>query len=382
MGNDILDTSSRFDLNSVLNLQNQYAIDLSGISNDPSGNYYMDNLNNDLKDLNDTLQGSEVSSNTLILKQGTVNDILNKENQRLLDKKNNIDSALVGQQRLLQINDSYRKRQAAYIKVLIVIIVAIILFFVLSFLSTSLTFIPEVVYYLLFIILISGTIIYVVLMIYNINNRDPLNFDQLNLARPNLSPTLVPIEPTSTPTPKSGGSDTQKCTDISGNTTCVGAECCPVGSFFANGKCSLYDSYTPIIPETPISRIKIQYKNQSNTKITITQISIIDYTNNIGKKIDINNITTSSNNQAITSLINQINNIPYTIQDSEVITLELKEDVSINGLLVVFKTVNPPDTSTFENALIVSAMGTKNSSDYLKRIYIPSGQQNSIVYSY
>ena len=173
-----LNPSSHFDLNSLLDLQNQYAIDLSGIAdpNDAAGNSYIQKLNKNLTNLNDTLSNSKVHSNTLLLKQGTVNNILTNENKRLLDKKKNVDSARIGQQRLLQINDSYRKRQAAYIKVIIVIIVALLLILVLRFLSTNLTFIPEVIYYLLFIILISGTIIYVIVLVYQINNRDPLNF--------------------------------------------------------------------------------------------------------------------------------------------------------------------------------------------------------------
>ena len=51
----------------------------------------------------------------------------------------------IGQQRLLQINDSYRKKQAAYIKIIIIVIVALLLLIVLQFLSTNFTFIPEII---------------------------------------------------------------------------------------------------------------------------------------------------------------------------------------------------------------------------------------------
>ena len=73
-----LNPSSHFDLNSLLDLQNQYAIDLSGIAdpNDAAGNSYIQNLNNNLNDLNTKLNNSEVHSDTLLLKQGTVNNIL------------------------------------------------------------------------------------------------------------------------------------------------------------------------------------------------------------------------------------------------------------------------------------------------------------------
>ena len=221
--------TSRFDLNAVLDLQKQYAIDLSGISNanDDSSSYIAD-LNNNLTNLNNTLSQSELHSDTLLLKQQSINYILDSENNRLKNKKQNIDSAHIGQQRLLQINDSYRKKQAAYIKVIIVIIVALLLILVLRFLSTNLTFIPEVIYYLLFIILISGTIIYVILLVYNINNRDPLNFDQLNLDRPKIAPTLVPVvsSPT-TPASTATVTEVQKCADANGHTQCIGKACCP-----------------------------------------------------------------------------------------------------------------------------------------------------------
>ena len=235
--------SSHFDLNSLLSLQNQYAIDLSGISDynvNDTGKSYIQDLNNNLNNLNDTLNNSEVSSGTLLLKQGTINNILNTENQRLQDKKQNIDSARIGQQRLLQINDSYRKRQAAYIKVIIVIVVALLLILVLQFLSTNLTFIPEVIYYLLFIILISGTIIYVILLVYNINNRDPLNFDQLNLGRPKIGPTLVPI-----------------CTDVLGKTECVGSSCCQTGT--------IWDTNTYSCIVNPMSNKSVSAKSMTTT---------------------------------------------------------------------------------------------------------------------
>ena len=249
-----LNPSSHFDLNSLLALQNQYAIDLSGIAdpNDAAGNSYIQNLNNNLNNLNDTLQNSEVHSNTLLLKQGTVNNILTNENKRLQDKKKNIDSALIGQQRLLQINDSYRKKQAAYVKIIIVVIVTLLLILALQFLSTNFTFIPDVIYYLLFIALISGSIIYVTLLVYNINNRDPLNFDQLNLARPNIIPTLVPISSAPTTPPGDGVKNAalKQCLTSSGDTECVGSGCCQPGTYFINGQCkpcdvgSLWDKNT------------------------------------------------------------------------------------------------------------------------------------------
>lgn len=235
---------SHFDLKSLLSLQNQYAVDLSGISDtniDASGNSYIQNLNDNLTNLNDTLNNSQVNSDTLLLKQGTINNILTMENNRLKDKKQNIDSAIIGQKRLLQINDSYRKRQTAYIKVIIVIIVALLLIFTLRFLSTNFTLIPEVIYYLLFITLIAGTIIYVTLLIYNINNRDPLNFDQLNLARPNIMPTVVPILPSPTPIYPNANNKLDQCINIEGDKECIGSSCCLPGTYFVNGECSPCD---------------------------------------------------------------------------------------------------------------------------------------------
>ena len=257
--------SSHFDLNSLLSLQNQYAIDLSGISDynvNDTGKSYIQDLNNNLNNLNDTLNNSEVSSGTLLLKQGTINNILNTENQRLQDKKQNIDSARIGQQRLLQINDSYRKRQAAYIKVIIVIVVALLLILVLQFLSTNLTFIPEVIYYLLFIILISGTIIYVILLVYNINNRDPLNFDQLNLGRPKIGPTLVPISSPTTPSP-SKSDELQQCTDVLGKTECVGSSCCQTGT--------IWDTNTYSCIVNPMSNKSVSAKSMTTTPMYTMQ---------------------------------------------------------------------------------------------------------------
>ena len=230
---------SRFDLNSLLSLQTQYAIDLSHIpDSDNRAKSYIKKLNTNLNSLNDRLNESEISSDTLILNQNKINDILTTENQRLLDKKQNVDSALIGQKRLLKINDSYRKKQAAYIKVTIVVIVALLLIVALQFLSKNVTSIPEVVYYLLFIILISGTIIYITLLLYNISIRDPINFDQLNLARPNV-PILTPSGADITSTPKPTGSSLMTQCSNNGVTECVGSSCCLPGTSYINGTCQI-----------------------------------------------------------------------------------------------------------------------------------------------
>lgn len=384
---------SRFDLNSLLSLQNQYAIDLSGISDanvDGSGNSYIQNLNTNLTNLNDTLINSEVNSDTLLLKQGTINNILDTENQRLLDKKNNIDSALIGQQRLLQINDSYRKRQAAYIKVIIVIIVALLLILILRFLSTNLTFIPEVIYYLLFIILISGTIIYVILLVYNINNRDPLNFDQLNLARPKIAPTLVPV--VSSPT-------TPGSTANGAELKCIGKECCDVGTYFVNGECSPCDigytwnstqNYCELNP-IDISKVQINYQYDpqvpipTNAQLSIIQIQLSDEN---GKIIPINKIETTdtnANNLSINSLINAENddNISsYTVPIGTTITLYLSTNLKSSNKIFVAIVNKDNILNDAYNRITVKTIGTDNNIiDNLDTTssYFTSNSKNLVV---
>lgn len=172
-----------FDLKAFINLQRQYSSDLAGI---PSSSYQdataqtnaINNLNTKLDRLGTALTDSNADTNALLLQQNTINNILNTEDARLESKKSSIDDAISGQKRLIQLNDTYRKRYSAYNNLILIIVLALIIIIALIFLNKIFPFIPEFVYTLLYIIILSGTAIYSWFVISDIQKRDKLDYDK------------------------------------------------------------------------------------------------------------------------------------------------------------------------------------------------------------
>ena len=176
-----------FDLNSFIALQKQYASDLSGIastSSNEANTRAINDLGIKLSELDNALNESNVDTNKLILQQQVVNRILSTEDARLDSKRANIDNAISGQKRLMQLNDTYRKRYSAYIRIILIVVFALILIIALIFMKKFLPFIPEFLYTLLYIIILSGTFIFTWLMISDIQKRDKFDYDRRDRPAP------------------------------------------------------------------------------------------------------------------------------------------------------------------------------------------------------
>ena len=173
-------TKPIIDLQALINLQSTYADNLLEYGTSVDANYNLIDLQKKLTGMNDKFKTSQDSSNELILEQDKVNNILKSENERLGKRKSIIDDSIVGKNRMIQLNDSYRKRQYAFMKIIIFIIVALIVFYILRLMSINLTFIPEGIYYILFIAFISGSLMYIVMLLSDIYSRDAMNFDEIS----------------------------------------------------------------------------------------------------------------------------------------------------------------------------------------------------------
>ena len=125
-----------FDLKTFIELQKQYSNDLAGIASSSTSSNEADTraineLGTKLSELDNALNESNVDTNKLLLQQQVVNNILKTEDDRLDHKRANIDNAIDGQKRLMQLNDSYRKRYSAYIRLLLIVISALFIIVVL-----------------------------------------------------------------------------------------------------------------------------------------------------------------------------------------------------------------------------------------------------------
>jgi ElaB/YqjD/DUF883 family membrane-anchored ribosome-binding protein len=220
-----------FDLKNMLDLQKNYAIDLSKMplasTTTSSATNPIDTLKTNLNSLNTNLQGSQAASNSVIYKQKIINDILDTEKQRLDQKKTNIDTAISGQRRMVDLNHSYQKRYAAYTKIMIAIVIGLVIFIFINKLMALMSFIPEPVFYIIISIILGGILFYCYLVWIDVRRRDLTNFDELALPSPDLSgsPSSTSDSGSSTSGGTPGAADkTQYYLD------CVGENCCGVDS--------------------------------------------------------------------------------------------------------------------------------------------------------
>ena len=118
--------------------------------------------------------------------QNKVSDIVDTENRRLLAKKTSVDSAIDSQKRILELNDSIKKRHAAYIKILLIIVAALVIFLILVVTQKSFPIIPSLLYDLVVVIIFSVALIYATLVYIDIASREKTEHDRIYAEDPNI----------------------------------------------------------------------------------------------------------------------------------------------------------------------------------------------------
>jgi len=176
------------------------------------------------------------NARSVIDQQAKLKDIVTKENQRLQDKKDSVDKAVSGQQRAVALNESNRLRQNSYTNLLIILIITLVLFILIMVASNYLTFIPEIVFDILSIIVISIGI-YIALNRYlDIQSRNNMNFNELNLV--GLPNKLAPKSP---PPGSTNSGDLLATLD-----ECVGSSCCSPGTKWDQGNGVCKENFTTL----------------------------------------------------------------------------------------------------------------------------------------
>ena len=177
----------------------------------------LSNINHNLNQIS-TAMSSNTSGNVLAQQSG-VDSIVNTEINRLNEKKQTIDSAISTQQRMMQMNDSYTKRQKEYTKMLVVIVVGIVLMIFMSYISFAF---PEwsALATIVDVLIIVTVFIFCFWTYYYLISRDTIYYDQLNIHQ-------IPFPQTSNGASGTVGSSI--VLDISGSdSTCVGPACCSI----------------------------------------------------------------------------------------------------------------------------------------------------------
>ena len=157
------------------------------------------------------LSGVQVNALT---KQTNIMDMVKSENQRLLNKKNTIDQAVENQKRIIYFNDNSRKVSSAWLRIIITITIALGALFLIRVISHT-GFLPDMLFNVLAVAIISICILVVFNYYKAIRARDNYNFDEIRLNPPKMS------DPNKDSTPSSS---------ISPMSTCIGSQCCIIAT--------------------------------------------------------------------------------------------------------------------------------------------------------
>ena len=189
-------------------------------------------------------------SNTFLL-----SDILEKERQRLEQKKTNIDTTLAAQGRLMTLNDSYRKRYSRYTQMIAIFVFAVIAFLLVSALPRVAPFIPRFLIDIMsfFIVLIAAFKMF--FLFTEIQGRSNTNYDELDIPPSvDLSGNLTSIDIGQTEKSEYNIGDIATLLSSYGISTCFGGDCCPDGYIYdkVTNKCveAVSNAPAPAAPAT------------------------------------------------------------------------------------------------------------------------------------
>lgn len=148
----------------------------------------------------------------------TATNFYNDELSRLHEKQQNTNIILNSQERLAMLNDSYRKRYARYVQILMVLVLSVLLYLGVVLLQKQFPAIPQFAVDGVTIILIFLVVLYIFSVSIELYSRSLLNYDELDIPAYDASGVDV--------------SDLAAKGQIFGSQgagagVCVGPQCCP-----------------------------------------------------------------------------------------------------------------------------------------------------------
>lgn len=202
-------------LHGIENVQARQVADINNILYNEENPPPLSDMQDNLLKINDSMGILNDGMKNVLSDQSNVKKLVTKEKQRLDHKQEQIDEAKESQSRMLNLNDSYRKKYAAYLKIIIVLTIVLVVVWIFRLLPDYLTFIPSIVFDIVIIIALFLGFVIMYFQYKEIQTHNPLNYDELNYAGPEFK--LIGI-PTGTPTPTPGSGF--------GPFGCIGPQCC------------------------------------------------------------------------------------------------------------------------------------------------------------
>jgi len=248
------------DLPNLINVQQQYISDIAQLPNTSVAGTPTTATTNlqTVRDANNTLNTSiSLASDNVaktITNQNDMLRIVNLENQRLTDKKTQVDTALQSQQRAISLNDSYRQRYAQYINIIIVIVVCLILMIAINMLGKMFVSVPSFIFdiVIFFIFIVGVYLCYSIFM--QINRRSKMDFSKLDIQGLNIQGNAAVV---------AARAKSASIGDLLGTINldyCVGSDCCSDGTYWDSGNAVCLPGTAPAASASGFTTLAITYK--------------------------------------------------------------------------------------------------------------------------
>jgi uncharacterized membrane protein (DUF485 family) len=181
----------------------------------------INSLENSLNQLYNAYTNANINSQTIIDHQKDMAMIVNEETNRLKEKKSQIDDKMFEATRMVYLNENYRKKQNAFNYILLTFVLFTICFIFIFYLKNNVSFIPEMIINVLFMIVISSAIIVISNMLINIYyTRNEFDYDKIK----------TPPIPANLQNKKSQDNNLNKeygdLLSLNFKNQCIGASCC------------------------------------------------------------------------------------------------------------------------------------------------------------
>lgn len=191
-----MSNDEKFDLSGVFHVQQNYLTDLSNsypnVNSAPLIARYVLDLQNKIDDVTQSYQKADTSAKNILTEQNDMIDIVKTEQDRIEQKKEHIDQAVMEQKRKALLTESNRLRNAEYTKIILIIILCIVIH-ILLIAAYKYFFeepIPDRVFTFFAIAHLTNFAIWTIVafsMYVNIQTRSQINFNQLDLPPPTTS---------------------------------------------------------------------------------------------------------------------------------------------------------------------------------------------------
>ena len=194
--------------------------------------------------------------------QGYLQSIVNIEDKRLNAQSTAIDDAYISKTRMMNLDDSYRKRYNQYLKIVIVVILSAFIVFGLYLIQGNFPVIPSIIIDMLAAITLTGALLLILyILFFNIYIRDTVDYDELN---PDYLMGNFLIGSGNIIGSGSGSGIKSGVTSASTEKNCVNDSCCDDGTKWcpSSFQCISTDSYNHLCPYNSV----VDYNNMITTK--------------------------------------------------------------------------------------------------------------------